>query len=100
MELICIGFLAGMLAAFVIFAWSVIFDDKADKGKSDGVGDIIHFDPSDDRMGRSVDRYSAEEMNIVLDYFRIRATSYEKNVIDAIKERIGGEECTENGHRK
>lgn len=49
MELICIGFLAGMLVAFVIFAWSVVFDDKHDKGKFDDDRDIRVYVPVRDR---------------------------------------------------
>lgn len=92
MELICIGFLAGMLVAFITFA--VITNDRMDKRKSDGDSDMRIYKPVRDRVDRSDSAYykpTTEEIIDTLYNIKLSLRGHEKICVEkaiAIIEKV------------
>lgn len=63
---------------------------RSDKGESDGDNDIKLYVRNRDRDRSSVVRYSPEEVTSVLTVLRMGASEHEKQVIDYLMDRLGG----------
>ena len=97
MELISIGILIGGIVATISFAVGVICESERSNTRQHNTdSDIRLYIPVRDRSRSSSERsdkpVDKEEMRMVLEYFRIGATSKEKKVLDAVIDRIGEEE--------
>jgi hypothetical protein len=89
MELACFGFLIGAVVTMAVFCAGVVYADNKRKSDGDSDNDNRILERNRDRSDDQRDNQPVEsEMIMVLDYFRHGATRYEKEIIDAIEERI------------
>ena len=96
MEGASIGFLIGAIVCLMAFLVGNISSYKSEESNDKG-WDADTFLLDEDSIKplecKQSDRpVTAEEMNVVIEYFRLGATRYEKRVLDAIQERIGTDE--------
>ena len=96
MEGASIGFLFGAIVCLMAFLAGNISSYKSEESNDKGWGgDTVLLDEDSIKpleFKQSDRPVTAEEMNIVIEYFRLGATRYEKRVLDAIRERIGTDE--------
>jgi len=92
MEMVGIGFLMGAVVAIIAFLMGRISNERVCEREFPvhrGGSNVPVWDSSVRvRVGSDDKGITEEEMTIVLEYFRVGATEYEKRVIDAIKERV------------
>ena len=91
MEIACIGFLGGVVFAIIFIGIVLNSSEEPHEHNSDSDSDVPSGDRSRSSDNGTDKRVETEEMKIVLEYFRLGATLYEKKVIDAITERIENE---------
>ena len=89
MEMASFGFLIGAVVTMAVFCAGVAYGDHKRESDDDSDNDNRIPERNRDRSDDQRDNQPMEsEMIMVLDYFRHGASSHEKKVIDAIKERI------------
>lgn len=89
MEMFCFGVLAGVITA-LIGVW-IAYGNNTEQ--PDGDSDIRIYHPSHDRSDRCMDRHiTEEEMIIVIEYYMIGATMYEKKVLTAVIDKLRREQ--------
>ena len=93
MEVILLPLSIGVLFGTLLGGLLNANDRRVHKSKPDGDSDIRIYTPMRDRVRGSNSRHdlvNEEEMILVIENFRIQGSPYEKKVLDAIKERIEG----------
>lgn len=93
MEVILLPLSIGVLFGTLLGGLLNANDRRVHKNKPDGDSDIRIYTPMRDRVCGSNSRHdlvNEEEMILVIENFRIQGSPYEKKVLDAIRERIEG----------